>query len=1561
MKSTFVFLMVLLGITAVYSAAVDEISMTNVQTIALRNAEVLWGEVSPDSPIAMYDQHDNLVAWQFNFTFGKRFPDRKELLGRVLSEGENFYDAKWNAEEFAHIIMGARTDKSPIIAYGKGLSGHYHNYYRMDELASRNLSEDYSVLREVFISMGGEWYVVSSGDEIRYIKASPPYVVCTREDFLERTKSPYYPDQTYDYSAEWDEFLNGQVLTRNYIFVENNHLIPFISYSYGCTPTSGAMLNEYYKNNSPNVDGHFTKLVQNYFRRWDVVSNSMRFHVSDAHRDIADQMDTETDIWGMTLPWVVATGMGEYYISRGHAYWGNVYSCYWDYLWSDSAMFNDLKHEINHNSPALMNTWNHTICAIGYENSSKIIALHDPSTNYIRYWHVSNFWYLMKIHPRPRSSGEYINLLSPNGGQGFSGNGTGETLRQNDVFEIRWEGDLSPNTLVDIFYGTNPEFPNNNMVAITLNHPNTGYFPWLVPANLQSESVRIMIMVKNTQGEFLGYDASWGELTVTTGGSVSIISPNDIYTFNSSPLFARIETPNNVPAWGVFAIRKNSAASSTIDVWNQNFTEMNTQSTLSEKLNWVLVDKNHAPDIQLGIRVGVESQDYGYSIKYEGGDHHLNSGTNNITWTSGEVIRAYDIQLQPGINTFSLNHTSGFGNMGIALYGSQDSWYLSKSDYLGYSDDNSSMGRESFSVWISEADIYGLVIWSNSSNTYGNMSLNIGSSGMWTGAVSNAWNVGGNWATGNVPTISDDVFIPSGVGTKPYLDGGISAMCHDLIVANGAWITVANANLNITGSAKIYGEFKTTGSSLVNFVQSVIWYNGSLLSDLGSSEFQAMRDWTIQPNASVLMNNSSLSFMGNENSVMHVLGQQNMFSSLLIQKGSTGTVAINAEASIKVKNLIVNTPLSFLGESILDLSMALSTNGGLSFQTGKLNLVGTGTKTISCIDADQFYDIDLAGNAIVNGNLRAIGSIKLLNGYLSLGTNTLSVTRNFTTEGGQLAISDYLIKFSGAANSICNIGYIRNLEVAKHTSGEVIIPTGANLTCNSYNWTSGSIRVQTNASFTVNDLTDVCIKGRYYLEGGTIELHQDSSQGVDLDADLYIYSGTFNVYGGYNFPSEWAYTRTITVHMEGGILDFKDRGIKLTSHGFYLNADISGGIIRTSGDFIVERFGFDPTGGSIELYGSGTSYARIAHPSYAHNLTIQKSGRVEEIIPSIPSPVSRSSQEYLRENDLRTNQVIIGSSSKISNNLLVESGLLRVSECTITIENDLVIHGGCNLLAANDRINVNGNIIWQSSSSGTISNGVISVAKNWTYHATSTASVTAPAQIQFIGTTNSFIQLNQPDGAYLGNILIQKESASCTINTSSGDPQIHLGYLLVNDGSAFYPGNGIYQINNYLRIEPAGSMFLQAATINTPDYRQFGQLNLLSGMIHIDGFFCQYPGSISQISGGSILIDTPYNGSYYGFEGAVIMSGGLIHIPHNGMNIGSSVFTMTAGHLKLGFHFIAPQPNSFLASDGTFELVGTRLTHINLGPGSYFPKFVVNQPNDQIVRLNTDVSVKKIL
>jgi subtilisin-like proprotein convertase family protein len=60
----------------------------------------------------------------------------------------------------------------------------------------------------------------------------------------------------------------------------------------------------------------------------------------------------------------------------------------------------------------------------------------------------------------------------------------------------------------------------------------------------------------------------------------------------------------------------------------------------------------------------------------------------------------------------------------------------------------------------------------------------------WTGAISNEWNIPGNWSCGIVPTASLHVIIPAGITLYPVIPAGYVAECYSLTVEPGATITV---------------------------------------------------------------------------------------------------------------------------------------------------------------------------------------------------------------------------------------------------------------------------------------------------------------------------------------------------------------------------------------------------------------------------------------------------------------------------------------------------------------------------------------------------------------------------------------------------------------------------------------------------------------------------------------------------------------------------------------------------------------------------------------------------
>jgi hypothetical protein len=69
---------------------------------------------------------------------------------------------------------------------------------------------------------------------------------------------------------------------------------------------------------------------------------------------------------------------------------------------------------------------------------------------------------------------------------------------------------------------------------------------------------------------------------------------------------------------------------------------------------------------------------------------------------------------------------------------------------------------------------------------------------VWTGAVSNAWNVAGNWSCGRVPDANTDVYVYNGLTNYPVVTTAIS--CRSLTAATGTTVTVnSGGSILVTG------------------------------------------------------------------------------------------------------------------------------------------------------------------------------------------------------------------------------------------------------------------------------------------------------------------------------------------------------------------------------------------------------------------------------------------------------------------------------------------------------------------------------------------------------------------------------------------------------------------------------------------------------------------------------------------------------------------------------------------------------------------------------------------
>ncbi|MBW8687426.1 T9SS type A sorting domain-containing protein [Chitinophaga rhizophila] len=83
----------------------------------------------------------------------------------------------------------------------------------------------------------------------------------------------------------------------------------------------------------------------------------------------------------------------------------------------------------------------------------------------------------------------------------------------------------------------------------------------------------------------------------------------------------------------------------------------------------------------------------------------------------------------------------------------------------------------------------------------------------WTGAVNVNWYVSGNWSNNSIPVTTTNATIPSGLTNYPQISTG-TATTNNLIIQNGASVTVNGGILQIYGAITNTGSFTASNGSI---------------------------------------------------------------------------------------------------------------------------------------------------------------------------------------------------------------------------------------------------------------------------------------------------------------------------------------------------------------------------------------------------------------------------------------------------------------------------------------------------------------------------------------------------------------------------------------------------------------------------------------------------------------------------------------------------------------------------------------------------------------------------
>lgn len=827
----------------------------------------------------------------------------------------------------------------------------------------------------------------------------------------------------------------------------------------------------------------------------------------------------------------------------------------------------------------------------------------------------------------------------------------------------------------------------------------------------------------------------------------------------------------------------------------------------------------------------------------------------------------------------------------------------------------------------------------------------------WLGVAGTEWTEPLNWSSGTVPTVDDDVVVDEGYLYYPFIRVPGQA-CKSLTIKAAGELVITTGNLEVANNLDCYGDLSLTSNDASLYVyDDLTFYSGAnLVMNASGADIVIEEDLRISSGANLNITNGYLEFSGTTSSTIYCDDPSDIYN-LRIEKSGAGACTISSAntAALTINGgIYVNSGTlyqGYAGTTLLKGGLNVYSGGTISLYSGTLRCEGT-TSSALRIDSSGSYLRHLtiaksgtAGVSLSTSNIIVGGDLSILSGYLSCGGNTLAVGGNWINNAGANGFYEGTgrVVFNGQVNQTVSTETFYTLELNK--IGQLLIPSGSTVVCSVYDWTSGTVNVS-GGSLTAADLADDGIFGSYILSSGSIDFSQDSSHYVDLrSANITISNGNFTIRGGGG--ALWmAYLGTTNFTMSGGFFDVRDQDI-LISSAYPLIENITGGYIRTTGDFTVERPDFNPQGGYIELWGGANASVFVAPGSYLKTLVVNKTSTRED-------HTFKTARDGSVIHLTRANTVFAGGDFNLSDQLLILNGVFDVSGHTVNVTNDMQVLG--QLKMSSGTLNVNDNVIWNGGAQ--VSGGTITCSGSWTFGTASSAVL-----------SGSTVILNNPYGATLANNSSLTAFGSLEISASDEDPVYSYtstaGATLKVNGALTLSGMVTLNLNegncqtssllineNCSMIVGDGGSLDVATTLNLS-----GSLDVGPGSVTTHGFFNFPATGMLSIDWGSFVNDAPW----FDIRGTVYLRGGM-DIDNGSFEIRNNNVQMT-GHLTrifsnamltFGRSFTAMEAGAYQPIWGSLNLIGSNSSSLYVTGDNYLPALTVAKTDAASVTLYCD-------
>ena len=718
--------------------------------------------------------------------------------------------------------------------------------------------------------------------------------------------------------------------------------------------------------------------------------------------------------------------------------------------------------------------------------------------------------------------------------------------------------------------------------------------------------------------------------------------------------------------WWAAGVRNNGAGENwSLRLYTDStFTTLITNSAYVVPVDFIVGDGHHAAYQYRGLEAYRFSGVSNASVEFEGGAQSLVIGSNaSLAWPAGDVVKMWDAYLTNGSYRLELSVNSGTADLGFALFGSGNGAYFkNRQEYIGSSDKTGNGTGETFSITVTNADYYGLCVWGNDENAANfNLVVTPLQAGLWEGDVSTSWHVAGNWNDNHVPASTTDVLIPAGTRYAPVLTNA-SGYCRNLVVSEGARLTVGATNLYIASDVHVFGDLNMNNTaSRVYVTNDIYWEAGSTLSQIGSARMILYGDWNFESGANVQLTTGYTEFTGigaswirsyeprcnlfnlncsktgggyvgvsaqcvdilNVNNIYNYSGSlievysaypvvingffNNMggnfrcYRGAVIYDGAAGTVALKPNTGDYFNDLVIRSASALSLDS--SYSDTLTVKGSLTIESSSLNANG-----LNVVVGGTWNN--LVGAAGFQAGSGAVAFNRSGSDQMVLGETIFNNVIDARSGGGTLWLEGPITVNSNYTANMVNGAHsnllVKGVLVASNPACSFGVYPGAQVTVS--NLTLGGSLYGLGGTLSASNLVNDGLYGHIIIQDGLFTFRQGTTgtEYVDLNGHLTLSGGRLDIYGG-STASYWPFRTNASLTLSGGVLDFKDQGILIYTNGtLSLDVSVTAGVIRCARGLSVQRADVAFSGGLLELTGgySGSFYMDPA--SYCHDVLVSK-------------------------------------------------------------------------------------------------------------------------------------------------------------------------------------------------------------------------------------------------------------------------------------------------------------------------------------------------------------------